>query len=139
MAGLPSGNRVRLDMTPMVDVAFLLLIFFMSTTSLKIHDEEGISLPTSHAENAVPEKDRAMLTVHEDGSLTLATERNPGEAVAAEDVGARVLAARALNQATRLVVFADGDVVYGKMNEVIISLQRAGVTRFSLVTDVEEG
>ena len=35
-------NRVRIDMTPMVDVAFLLLIFFMSTTQFKPPEQVAV-------------------------------------------------------------------------------------------------
>lgn len=139
MAGLPSGNRVRLDMTPMVDVAFLLLIFFMSTTSLKVKEEQAISLPTSHAEQAMPDDDRAVITVAEDGSVLLARERERGAPVAVEALGDEVAAAQERNRALRVLLFADGDVPYGRVTEVIASLQRAGVTRFSLVTEIEEG
>jgi biopolymer transport protein ExbD len=126
-------------MTPMVDVAFLLLIFFMSTTTIKLQEETSISLPTSHAENAMPDRDRAVITVHEDGTLSLAAGEAKGEPVAVEEIGERVASEQARNRATRVLLFADGDVAYGRMNELIGSLQRSGVTRFSLVTDVEEG
>ena len=46
------GKRisVAIDMTPMVDVAFLLLIFFMSTTQFKPPAEVDVTLPASTSE-----------------------------------------------------------------------------------------
>lgn len=41
------GN-VNLDMTPMVDIAFLLLIFFMATTVFKQPESISILLPSSY-------------------------------------------------------------------------------------------
>ena len=55
----------RIDMTPMVDVAFLLLTFFMLTTKFKPPEPVQIDLPSSHAEQKVPESD--ILTVSVSG------------------------------------------------------------------------
>ena len=52
-------------MTPMVDVAFLLLTFFMLTTKFKPPETVQIDLPSSHAEQKVPESD--ILTVSVSG------------------------------------------------------------------------
>ena len=46
---------IRMDMTPMVDVAFLLLIFFMSTTQFKPPEVVAVNLPGSTAQVRVPE------------------------------------------------------------------------------------
>jgi len=55
----------RIDMTPMVDVAFLLLTFFMLTTKFRPPEPVQIDLPSSHAEQKVPESD--ILTVSVSG------------------------------------------------------------------------
>ena len=52
-------------MTPMVDVAFLLLTFFMLTTKFRPPEPVTIDLPSSHAEQKVPESD--ILTVSVSG------------------------------------------------------------------------
>ena len=41
----PHRQGVRIDMTPLVDVAFLLLTFFMLTTQFKPQEEVTIVLP----------------------------------------------------------------------------------------------
>ena len=49
--GKPKSRvAIRIDMTPMVDVAFLLLIFFMSTTQFKPPEEVSVTLPSSTSE-----------------------------------------------------------------------------------------
>ncbi len=55
----------RIDMTPMVDVAFLLLTFFMLTTKFRPPETVQIDLPSSHAEQKVPESN--ILTVSVSG------------------------------------------------------------------------
>src|SRR5438128_4486130 len=46
---------ISIDMTPMVDVAFLLLIFFMCTTQFKPPEKDKITLPESRSEAKSPE------------------------------------------------------------------------------------
>ena len=47
--------RIRIDMTPMVDVAFLLLIFFMVTTVFRKPQAMEVNLPPKDAKVQVPE------------------------------------------------------------------------------------
>ena len=62
-------NKNRLDITPLIDVVFLLLIFFMLTFSLP---EQGINvnLPEKGVEILRPQEP-LTLKIHNDGSLTL--------------------------------------------------------------------
>jgi biopolymer transport protein ExbD len=53
----------RLDMTPMVDVAFLLLTFFMLTTKFRPPEVVRIDLPSSHSNLKLPESDILTVTV----------------------------------------------------------------------------
>src|SRR5438105_14768539 len=54
---------ISIDMTPMVDVAFLLLIFFMCTTQFKPPDKDKITLPESNSESKSPESDIITIAV----------------------------------------------------------------------------
>ena len=56
-------SPVFIDMTPMVDIAFLLLIFFMATTQFKEPESIPILLPESHSVIKLPESDVVILTV----------------------------------------------------------------------------
>jgi biopolymer transport protein ExbD len=136
---LPNKGALRLDMTPMVDVAFLLLIFFMSTASLRAADESTVTLPTSRAGAEMPRDDQLVITVKDDGSILFSPGKGTPEPIGLEFIGARVNAARAQQPEMRVLVFADGEVPYGTMTEVLQTLQRAEVYRFALVTESEEG
>ncbi|MBU1636899.1 biopolymer transporter ExbD, partial [bacterium] len=54
---------VTIDMTPMVDIAFLLLIFFMSTTVFKQPEDVSVQVPTSHSINQLPETGIIVITI----------------------------------------------------------------------------
>ena len=51
---LPKGNP-SLDMTPMVDLAFLLVTFFMLTASVRVSEPVIVDAPSSTADKLLPE------------------------------------------------------------------------------------
>src|SRR5438874_13140777 len=53
---------ISIDMTPMVDVAFLLLIFFMTTTQFQPPEKDKIDLPASSSAFKKPESN--IITIH---------------------------------------------------------------------------
>jgi biopolymer transport protein ExbD len=59
----PHRQGVVIDMTPLVDVAFLLLTFFMLTTQFKPTEEVSIILPSSHSEFKLPETDVLTISI----------------------------------------------------------------------------
>jgi biopolymer transport protein ExbD len=60
---------IRLDMTPMVDIAFLLLIFYMVTTVFSMPQAMEVNLPPS--QNPIPVAESRLLTlrIDADGDL----------------------------------------------------------------------
>ncbi len=67
----------RLDMTPMVDVAFLLLTFFMLTTKFRPPETVPIKLPESHSNMKLPESAIMTVTVAADNSVLLGLSSQP--------------------------------------------------------------
>jgi biopolymer transport protein ExbD len=63
---------VRLDMTPMVDVAFLLLTFFMLTTAFRLPQTMEISIPDDSTEKnqvKIAESNILQIRVSEDNTI----------------------------------------------------------------------
>ncbi|KAK3604772.1 hypothetical protein CHS0354_000430 [Potamilus streckersoni] len=60
-----------LDMAPMVDVAFLLLTFFMLTTQFRPPEPVEVMIPSSNSEIKIPESNVLVLTVSREGHIYL--------------------------------------------------------------------
>ncbi|HEY9488556.1 MAG TPA: biopolymer transporter ExbD [Chryseosolibacter sp.] len=58
-----------LDMTPMVDLAFLLVAFFMLTTSFAPVEPVAVDIPHSVSEIILPDNDRIIISVAADGRV----------------------------------------------------------------------
>jgi len=65
----PHRQGVRIDMTPLVDVAFLLLTFFMLTTQFKPQEEVTILLPSSHSTFKLPESDVMTISIAKESTI----------------------------------------------------------------------
>lgn len=60
---------VKLDMNPMVDMAFLLVTFFMLSTSFRTDDPTEVLLPSSSAEIQMPEASVMTLYINAKGQI----------------------------------------------------------------------
>jgi biopolymer transport protein ExbD len=53
--------ELNMDMTPMIDCVFQLLIFFMVTTVFAVQSGLKVDLPTASTSDAPPEKDLSIV------------------------------------------------------------------------------
>lgn len=59
----------KIDMTAMVDLAFLLLTFFMLATNFKAEEAAEVETPKSISDTVIPERDIMMITVDDSGRV----------------------------------------------------------------------
>ena len=121
---------IVIDMTPMVDVAFLLLIFFMTTNSFKPPEQVGVTLPGSKSEIHVPETNTIVLTVNKAGETFISNENlSQTMQVDKADLVKAILTWRAKNPAAVVVVKGDKDVDYGGVAVSSVSPVAAAASR----------
>jgi biopolymer transport protein ExbD len=129
---------VHIDMTPMVDVAFLLLIFFMTTTTFKPPERVNVVLPESKSEMRVPETNVIILSVNKAGETFISDEHlSETRQVEKQDLVKAILTWRTKNPAAVVVVKGDKDVSYGSVAAVIDALAASRTLRFNLMTDLK--
>ena len=128
---------VKIDMTPMVDVAFLLLIFFMSTTQFKAPEEVSVNLPECTSEFQVPLSGIIVLTVTKEGTIYVGNETGQVALVPKGEEMAAILQERSKRPAALIIVKGDKDADFGTVSDLITALQRTGTLRFNLMTELE--
>ena len=127
---------IKIDMTPMVDVAFLLLIFFMSTSQFDPPQKVPISIPDSHSNLKVPESDVLILGISKDNQLLWQLGKNPQQYTDLASLPELVLTQRRRNPRLRVAIKSDKDSNYGTMEDVMKIMQDTRTITFSLVTEL---
>jgi biopolymer transport protein ExbD len=123
-------RRARIEIIPMIDVIFFLLVFFMisSLASTRIHSFP-VALPkTSGAPNAL--KQSVILTIKKNGSLYI----NLAQTTLAQ-LGAQLAYEMRNSPQDTLVVNADEGVSYGLVIQAMDAAKKIGVRKFALATE----
>lgn len=131
-------RSVRIDMTAMVDVAFLLLIFFMSTTQFRPPESVAVQLPTSTSEIRVPETDTIIITLTGEGRVFISSAAGTDiQEVPPEALLEAVLAWRSRNPDAVVVLKGDRNAAFGQVADLMDVLAESKTLRFNLMTDLE--
>lgn len=127
---------IKIDMTPMVDVAFLLLIFFMSTSQFDPPQKVPITLPDSHSNLKVPESDVLVLGIDKESRLYWQLGKNPQQETDIASLEQLLTDQRRRNPRLRVAIKADKESEYGMMEDVMVAMQKTNTITFSLVTEL---
>ncbi len=129
---------IRIDMTPMVDVAFLLLIFFMVTTVFRRPQALEITLPGEKNEVEVPEQNVMQILVDKDGKAYWNIGLESPIPVEVNEVNKVVYEHRSQNPALCAVIKIDRGAPYHFMVDILDEVTLGKLERFSLAPLTEE-
>jgi biopolymer transport protein ExbD len=130
------AKEASFDLTPMIDVVMLLIVFFTMTAQFNATDLRPIDLPRNRGEEH-PDANLATVTVDIDaqGRMWVAGEMLDPVRFASD---MRVAKAKA-GAEPRVVVRADRTLPARAINDVVRALHVAGISRWSLATAGEGG
>jgi biopolymer transport protein ExbD len=124
---------VQINMGPLIDMVFLLLIFFVVTTSFV--KEAGIDVQRSTAASAeIKERGNILIGVNPEGHIYL-----EGKRIDLRSVRAHVERALAEDPESGVVVVADRMSRTGEVVKVMDQCRLAGARDVSLAANREEG
>ncbi len=123
-------KRVRIEIIPMIDVIFFLLVFFM-VTSLAMTRINSIKVLLPKTTGA-PEnmKQNIILSVKKDGSLMV--NKMP---VTLDTLGGRLVYEMQAEPQGVVIVNADEGVGYGLVVQAMQKAKEAGVRKFALAAE----
>jgi len=126
-----SEDEPKIDMTPMVDVVFLLLIFFMISTTFVENPGISIDLPDSASEVSRSEPRETKLFVDQAGVLYLDQTR-----VSLDELPGKlknILAGQ--SESGSFVLMADRQVRHGLVVTIMDIAQQAGFRQLAIGTE----
>lgn len=118
------------ELTPMVDVVFLLLIFFMISTTFI--ETPGLTVKLPQASATLPQRQPQEVKVYlsAQGDISLGNERLSFEALRERLAGYGAEAAQ-----LTLLLLADRDTRHGRVVQVMDAAREAGFGKLAIATE----
>ena len=120
---------VTMDITPLVDVVFLLLIFFMLSTTFIVSPGIRINLPQAKAETVRHAKKDLRVKIDTKGNIRLGDQR-----ISPEDLDAQFLEAARIDRDTMVVIEADENAAHKFVVDVMDRAKTSGLQRLAIAT-----
>jgi len=132
-ANLGPRRKARIEILPLIDIVFLLLVFFIyAMLSMAVHRGVPVNLPTSSSAR-IERESLLSVTIKQSGEILVDTHR-----VALKDL-ARLLEVRAqAHRSPGVLLFADRTVSYQLLVHVLDQIRAAGLSRISLQATMEK-
>ncbi|MGC3970970.1 MAG: biopolymer transporter ExbD [Pirellulales bacterium] len=128
-------EQPTLNLTSMIDVLFLLIIFFMVGTKFtEMERKIGLKVPqVSDVEALTPAPEKKVVNVYRDGQVAVDREN-----VSLEELTRRLSSARSQYADLGVLVRGDGDGAFQHVAEVLNACRKAGVTELGVAVTTEK-
>lgn len=144
MAGplIPQGKRARsfhrqpisdINVVPFIDIMLVLLVVFMVTAPMMTEGVQ-VALPEVESTPITEQTEPMQVTIKKDGTIYIQEK-----AVQLNDLAATLKAIKEQKPKANILLRADKSVNYGRVMEVMASLQLAGLVDVGLVTEPSKG
>ena len=128
--------RNSMSITPLVDVVFLLLLFFALTLHFSPEEAISVELPTSSSAKQQSETEIILTVTPEgvigDAALLAQLEKVKGELK--QSLETELASLRKIDEKQAVQVRADQEVEVGKLVAIIDAIRNAGFQYFDLMT-----
>ncbi len=126
---IPAQEDTELDMTPMLDIVFIMLIFFIVTTSFV--KESGVTVNTPQASTAANQENaNIFIAITASGEVWI--DRRPVDPRSVRAIVARL---HADNPEGSVIIQSDTDSATGVLVDVMDQVRLAGVEGIAIAAD----
>lgn len=142
--GRARRDEIHIDLTPMIDVVFQLVLFLLLSTTFKKEEAEQnagekapgiqVDLPKSSSQAVLSDPDDVTVWIASDGGTYLDDQRRSNA-----ELRSAFRAAAAKNSGTLVIIKADQGVAHGSVVAVMDLARAAGLTRLAIATATEPG
>jgi biopolymer transport protein ExbD len=130
---LPAAKKARIEMLPLIDIVFLLLVFFIyAMLSMAVHRGLPVELPLSTTAE-IDKKLILSVTVKADETIYVDKAQ-----VALANLTQVLRSKAGTTRGPGVLVFADRALRYQMIYNVLDKIRQAGLSRISLQADFEE-
>jgi len=126
-----SKLMANINVTPLVDVALVLLIIFMVTTPLMMQESFKIKLP--EATTAEPQVEQTTTVTVAPGNIIYLNKAE----VSLDDLGGLLASRMASSPDKTVVIKADRSVLHGFVVKVLDTAKEAGALKLAIATEHE--
>ncbi|RLA92705.1 MAG: biopolymer transporter ExbD [Deltaproteobacteria bacterium] len=126
-------RQARIEMVPLIDVVFLLLVFFIyAMLSMVVHRGIPINLPESKSA-LIDKKDYVSLSITKEGKVYL--DKMP---VCLEELKTLLIQKKKNNPNVKVFISGDKMVYYEKIITVLDIIRMSGLSKVSLETEFKD-
>ena len=119
-----------MNVTPMIDVMFVLLVLFLVSIPLMVPQTMGVDLPDTQPHNAAePDDEPYRLAIRADGVIEL-----DGEVITEAALLDR-FEEMAQEESAKVLLEADKSVTYDRIAKLMVEAQVAGVSQLGFLTE----
>lgn len=127
---LKTGRKPRIEMLPLIDIVFLLLVFFIyAMLSMAVHRSLPVSLPSSST-SGIDRDQLLSVTIKADGTLYIDREM-----VESGRLAESLKKKAGSGSEAGVMLFADSDISYQMIFSVLDQIRTAGINRISLQSE----
>ena len=129
-------EELSINITPLIDVVFLLLIFFMLTTTFSRETRLLINLPEANADIAESQSPQIEITVAREGSYTINGRALINSRIETLMRGLELESGGDLN--VPIILVADAEATHQSVVTAMDAISQSGFTRMNIATQYSE-
>ena len=126
-----TDSEIDINLTPMLDVVFILLIFFIVTASFV--NETGINITPARATSATPQQATLQIGIDRHGDITV-----DNRTIDIRTLQNMLNSIYLQNPQSSVIIVADKASNNASLVKVLDSISRAGIENIAIAAEVDE-